>query len=89
MRELIDKQYVLDAIWAECKRLDILWTDEGDVILYFPKRKTGRWVSVGCVIPSLTNMPMIKCSVCGHLEPDVDVARTPYCSHCGSRMKEG
>ena len=49
-------------------------------------RKTGRWVSVGCVIPSLTNVPMIKCTVCGHLEPDVDVARTPYCSHCGSRM---
>ena len=54
-----------------------------------PERKTGTWVSVGCVVPSIANVPMIKCTVCGHLEPDVDAARTPYCSHCGSRMKEG
>ena len=54
-----------------------------------PERKTGMWVSVGCVVPSIANVPMIKCTVCGHLEPDVDAARTPYCSHCGSRMKEG
>ena len=27
MRELIDKQYVLDALWAERKRLDILMDD--------------------------------------------------------------
>ena len=64
-----------------------IWTGEGDVILYFPKRKTGTWVSVGCVVPDIANVPMIKCSVCGHLEPDVDAARTPYCSHCGSRMR--
>lgn len=49
-----------------------------------PGRKTGRWVSVGCVVPGIANVPMIKCTVCGHLEPDVDAARTPYCSHCGS-----
>jgi len=53
------------------------------------ERKTGQWVSVGCVVPDIANVPMIKCTVCGHLEPDVDAARTPYCSHCGSRMKEG
>ena len=63
-----------------------IWTGEGDVILYFPKRKTGTWVSVGCVVPGIANVPMIKCTVCGHLEPDVEAARTPYCSHCGSRM---
>lgn len=52
-----------------------------------PERKTGTWVSVGCVVPDIANVPMIKCTVCGHLEPDVDAARTPYCSHCGSRMR--
>ena len=51
------------------------------------ERKTGRWVSVGCVVQNIANVPMIKCTVCGHLEPDVDAARTPYCSHCGSRMR--
>lgn len=51
-----------------------------------PKREPGRWVSVGCVVPSIANVPMIKCTVCGHLEPDVDAARTPYCSHCGAFM---
>ena len=54
-----------------------------------PERKTGRWVSVGCVVPDIANVLMIKCTVCGHLEPDVDVARTPYCSHCGAYMKGG
>lgn len=54
-----------------------------------PKRNPGRWVSVGCVVPSIANVPMIKCTVCGHLEPDVDAARTPYCSHCGAYMKGG
>lgn len=53
------------------------------------ERKTGQWVSVGCVVPNIANVPMIKCTVCGHVEPDVDAARTPYCPHCGSRMKEG
>ena len=51
-----------------------------------PERKTGRWVSVGCVVPNIANVPMIKCTVCGHLEPDVEAARTPYCSHCGAYM---
>ena len=49
-------------------------------------RSPGRWVSVGCVVPNIANVPMIKCTVCGHLEPDVDAARTPYCSHCGAYM---
>ena len=54
-----------------------------------PKRNPGRWVSVGCAVPSIANVPMIKCTVCGHLEPDVDAARTPYCSHCGAYMEGG
>lgn len=65
---------------------DVCMTTANEIPSAQSDRKTGRWVSVGCVVPDIANAPMIKCTVCGHLEPDVDAARTPYCSHCGAFM---
>ena len=88
----ISRRAAIDAVGSMLRRKFGIGGDLAEITLAGlpstqPERKTGRWVSVGCVVPDIANVPMIKCTVCGHLEPDVDAARTPYCSHCGAYMK--
>lgn len=59
-----------------------IWTDEGDLILYFPKqRPIGRWKQ--------NESGAYSCSRCGTWIPKERRPYANYCLYCGAMMKEG
>ena len=59
-----------------------IWTEEGDVILYFPKqRPIGRWKQ--------NESGAYTCSLCGTWIPKERRPYANYCLCCGAKMKEG
>ncbi len=89
MSDLIDRQYVIDALELG---LENDYVDATELLAYVkqlpsvkPERKKGRWVYDGI----RGRFPACKCSICGHYE-NADWALlqgTNFCPNCGADMR--
>lgn len=89
MSDLIDRQYVIDALEHS---LENDYVDATELLAYVkqlpsvePERKKGEWVYDGI----RGRFPACKCSICGHYE-NADWALLQganFCPNCGADMR--